>query len=230
MDNETRTREEFGAGILERAMAVALAKEPPSSVQRIPDTRAVQRAAPPYIPKAYQAASMTQWDVNRGGPENVGSRTQAGRIAKSWCEGAAENGRGMLAIVGPPGNGKSFLLYAAVRLLFDLRPDFKIFSRPWYRLADDLRYGGRAPWSDHKLESPELRGLLYSARAVAIDEVRPTAGTAFDDTELAKLACHAWDECLPMIITSNVSPLSDVLGGPAADRFVVITLTGPSLR
>lgn len=214
--------------IMQRMQALAeTAPEPPTYAQ--PPLKIV-RAVAPRVPRAYPDATLGNWDVNRGGAEHKRGRQDALRAVQGWCKSASERGRGMLALIGPPGTGKSFLLYAAVRELYDIRDDFKIFARPWYRLADDLRYGGPAPWSDHKLESPELRAKLYGADAVAIDEVRPTAGTAFDDTELAKLACHAWDECLPLIITSNVSPLSDVLGGPAADRFVAVTLMGPSLR
>ena len=63
-----------------------------------------------------------------------------------------------------------------------------------------------------------------------IDEVRPTAGTDFDDTELAKIVCRAWDNGRALLITTNVSPLAAVLGPAVASRFTQITITGPDHR
>jgi chloramphenicol O-acetyltransferase len=80
------------------------------------------------------------------------------------------------------------------------------------------------------MEAYEVRALLWKQKVVLIDEVRPTASTAFDDTELAKWMCHAYDAKYAVFITTNVNPLADVLGPPAASRFTQIVIDGPDRR
>jgi hypothetical protein len=216
------------AGAVERGeltRATALADLPAPSVPAI--------AAPyqrPYVPREYRAVLFEQFDPNIAGPKHADDLAVALRAVKRWAKAAKEGRRAMLALVGSQGNGKSTLLYGAVNAL--AAEHVRVFSRPWYRLADELRYGGPAPWDPDgpTLEPHDLRRRMYAAPVVAIDEVRATAGTAFDDTELAKFACHAWDEGLAVLLTTNISPLSEVMGAAAADRFTVITITAPSRR
>lgn len=135
----------------------------------------------------------------------------------------------MLALIGETGSGKSHLLYSVANALAEAGRQF--YARPWYRLADELRYGGRSAFnSSYELEAPGVRQQLWGARIALIDEVRPTASTAFDDTELAKFACHAYDAMLSVIVTSNVNPLADVMGPAAASRFTQVVIQGPDYR
>lgn len=185
---------------------------------------------PPYVPREYRAAVFDTFNPDIAGPQHAAELTLALRAVKKWTTAAKLGRRAMLALVGSQGNGKSTLLYAAVNLL--AMNHVRVFSRPWYRLADELRYGGPSPWmvDGPVLEAHDLRRTMYRAPVVVIDEVRATAGTSFDDTELAKFACHAWDEGLAVLITTNINPLAAVMGDAAADRFTVITLTAPSRR
>jgi hypothetical protein len=75
-----------------------------------------------------------------------------------------------------------------------------------------------------------VRDQLWAQPIVVLDEVRATASTAFDDTELAKFACHAYDADIPTLITTNVSPLDQVMGPPAASRFTQVIIEGPDWR
>lgn len=184
----------------------------------------------PYVPREYRGVSLDSFDVALAGAEFTDQLQLAHRAVRRWVSAAKAGRRAMLALVGSQGNGKSHLLYSAVNLLSSNQ--VRVFSRPWYRLADELRYGGPAPWDPDGalLEPHDLRRRMYGAPVVAIDEVRATAGTAFDDTELAKFACHAWDEGLAVLLTTNIAPLAAVMGDAAADRFTVVTLTAPSRR
>lgn len=184
----------------------------------------------PYVPREYRSASLDRFDSTIAGKEFERELGFAHRAVVKWAHAAASGRRAMLALVGSQGNGKSTLLYGAVNRL--AAGKVRVFSRPWYRLADELRYGGPLPWApDGKVYEPhDIRRAMYRSPVVVIDEVRATAGTVFDDTELAKFACHAWDEGIAVLITTNVNPLASVMGEPAADRFTIVTLTAPSRR
>jgi chromosomal replication initiation ATPase DnaA len=150
------------------------------------------------------------------------------RAVKRWVELVAQGEPPMLALVGPQGTGKSHLLYGAAWALHAVGRRCSCF--PWYRLADELRYGGASPYNGAPLEAHEFRSMLWGSKAILLDEVRPTAGTSFDDTELAKLACHCYDSHLPVLLTTNVSPLADVLGPAATSRYSQVVLTGRDRR
>lgn len=129
----------------------------------------------------------------------------------------------MLALIGRQGTGKSHLLYAAAGALqaaMDRRP----YVRPWYQLGDQLRWGAGTQ------EAHEVRQTLWDMPVVLLDEVRPTSGTNFDDTELAKFACHAYDNRVAVLLTTNWNPLEEVMGGPAASRFLEVVIDGPNHR
>jgi DNA replication protein DnaC len=168
------------------------------------------------------------------GFDDYAPRTRSQRVALEAAREFVERTRGgdstMLALLGPTGTGKSHLLYAALQAVVDLG---NVYTRSWNRLADDLRYGGQAAYAPKNaplLEAPDVRRQLYGAQRVFIDEVRPTANTAFDDTELAKFACHAYDAALAVFITTNVSPLENVMGPAAASRFTQVVMEGSDHR
>lgn len=161
------------------------------------------------------------------------SQQRALDYARHWLGRVRAGKRCMLALIGIQGTGKSHLLYACANALLD--DGIIPYARPWYLLADELRYGGRHPITDTPIDAAEVRQtFLYprfaNRRTWFIDEVRPTAATAFDDTELTKFACRAYDAHHQVLITSNINPLSDVLGAPAASRFAPTVIHGPDAR
>lgn len=175
------------------------------------------------VPTRFRSASFDSYDPQ--------TRSQSGALnsVREWV-GMATAGEGpMLALIGNQGAGKSHLLYAALNaMLADRR---SCYARPWYKLADELRYGGYSPFApDKTLDAPEVRALLWRHRIVLLDEVRATASTAFDDTELAKYACHAYDSEIAVLLTTNVHPLAAVMGPPAASRFTQLVIEGPDWR
>jgi hypothetical protein len=164
-------------------------------------------------------------------PQTSG-QSAAQMATATWLQHARAGEPAMLALVGPQGTGKSHLLYAAANALLDA--DVGLYARPWYILADELRYGGHHPISNWPIEADEVRRMLlrpsWKSRVWLLDEVRATSGTAFDDMELTKLACFAYDQCHPMMITTNVNPLADVMGAPAASRFRQVVIDGADAR
>lgn len=136
----------------------------------------------------------------------------------------------MLALVGAQGTGKSHLLYSAAHELIEHRKP--CWVRQWYTFVDELRYGRTiATEAGSRTKEPyEVRADWWEAPVVLLDEVRATSGTNFDDTELARYACHAYDQQRAVLITTNVHPLEDVLGPAAASRFTVIVVDGPDAR
>jgi energy-coupling factor transporter ATP-binding protein EcfA2 len=149
----------------------------------------------------------------------------------------------MLALVGKQGAGKSHLLYSAARHLIErvdgmdpkdrMRAGAKYpFVAPWYSLSDDLRYGRseQTEAGSRQRDPAEIRANWWGRKVVLLDEVRATSGTAFDDTELAKFACHAYDQRIAVLITTNVNPLADVMGPAAASRFRQVVVDGPDAR
>jgi DNA replication protein DnaC len=180
---------------------------------------------PPYVAARFADASFTTYRPDSGSP----SQLAAVKATKHFCRMVHEGEAPMLALIGSTGTGKSHLLYSAAKALY--AAEHRVFTRPWYLLADHLRWGGPSLFNPQlQLESQELRVALMLEPIVMIDEVRPTAGTAFDDTELAKIVCHAYDNGRAMLITTNVSPLANVLGPAVASRFTQVTITGPDHR
>lgn len=180
---------------------------------------------PPYVAARFADSSLTTYQPHTGTP----SQHAALNATKQFCRMVHEGQAPMLALIGSTGTGKSHLLYSAAKALY--AAEHRVFTRPWYLLADHLRWGGPSLFNAQlQLEPQELRVALMQEPIVMVDEVRPTAGTAFDDTELAKLVCHAWDNGRAMLITTNVSPLSQVLGPAVASRFTQVTITGPDHR
>lgn len=236
----TKTRESYarraleqqrpiGPGAVQRA-AEALAAA--GRVRRVPADEVVAEIAPQMragvVPARFDAATFDSF-----APRSPGQRT-ALAAAQQWVEAVGHGDGSMLALIGPTGVGKSHLLYAAANQL--LSSGARVYARGWYRLADELRYGGESPLAFNRegrpwaLEAWEVRALLWSQKIILLDEVRPTASTAFDDTELAKFACHAYDAKLSVLLTTNVYPLSDVMGPPAASRFTQVIVDGEDRR
>jgi DNA replication protein DnaC len=179
------------------------------------------------IPAPYVADKFLTADFETYTPKTP-SQLSALAATKDFCRQVSAGKAPMLALIGSTGTGKSHLLYSAAKVLHTTGN--RVFTRPWYLLADHLRYGGPSPFGSRRMESHELRDAIMAEPIFMIDEVRPTAGTDFDDTELAKIVCRAWDNHRSMLITTNVSPLAAVLGPAVASRFTQITITGPDHR
>lgn len=135
----------------------------------------------------------------------------------------------MLALIGKTGTGKSHLLYAVARDLFEVGRG--IYVRPWYVLVNQLRWGVpiATEAGGRTREPAEVRMDWWSAPTVMLDEVRRTSTTDFDADELAKFSCHAYDQCMNVLITTN-TPLEELMGAAAASRYAQVEIDGPDGR
>jgi hypothetical protein len=186
----------------------------------------------PFIPARFAHATLDDFSKTLSAHQHDEAATSQ-RVAYTavleWRKRAYRGEPAMLALIGPTGIGKSHLLYAAVRSL--VTANRRVYTQPWYNLADSIRYGGRSAWdASRTLDANEMRSEVKGEKIICLDDVRPTAGTAFDDTELGKIILDAWDRQAAMLITTNVSPLTDVLSPPLASRFTQVTMVGRDRR
>lgn len=203
------------------------AKYPQPEPDPIPAIDRIRALRDTLVPTRFHGATFVTYQAK------TPSQQSALRAVQSWVGYAQKGQPAMLALIGKQGTGKSHLLYAAVNFLLNTGLDGSaLYVRPWYRLADELRYGdGASAEKDYAIASAaQVRARLWEKRVAFLDEVRATASTSFDDTELAKYACHAYDRSLAVMITTNVHPLSDVMGPAAASRFTQIVVDGPDAR
>lgn len=182
-----------------------------------------------YIPPRFRSVSLASF------VPITAAQSEARAAVEAWLENLQSGA--MLALIGKQGTGKSHLFYSAARLLLERwESNGKAGSIPlitsWYRFADELRYGRVVKYegSSRQMEANEVRDDMWGRRIVMIDEVRPTSGTQFDDTELARFACHAYDNRIAVLITTNWNPLSGVMGEAAASRFAPVVIDGPDAR
>lgn len=171
------------------------------------------------IPKRFWSVRLSTFE------RRTQSQGLAADAVEQWLERRADGP--MLALVGETKTGKSHLLYSAAHVLYSV-PRTSIYTRPWYALVDQLRYGEvvQTEVGGRVKEPAEVRADWWQAPVVLLDEVRPTSGTDFDALELAKFACHAYDQCRAVLITTN-TPLVELLGAPAARRFTQVVMVGP---
>lgn len=207
--------------ILRLIEATAAGNLPPPPAPPTLDVPAAPEPAP-IVPERFRDVRLDTYVAE------TDAERQALRTVRRWVDLVAGGTGPMLALIGPQGTGKSHLLYGAAWALHARQ--VRVACRSWYRLADELRYGGCNPYNGAPLEAHQVRENLWASPVLLLDEVRPTAGTAFDDTELAKLACHTYDQQVPVLLTTNISPLAAVLGPAAASRFTQIVLTGRDRR
>lgn len=162
------------------------------------------------------------------------SQRSALSAVRGWIDAVRKGEGPMLALIGVQGTGKSHLLYAALHeLCRDLpRGTPMPYAAPWYRLVDELRWG-RAVQTEagsRELSAAQVRADLWSRPVVMLDEVRRTSSTEFDDTELVKFACHAYDSRRAVLVTTNWNPLEGVMGPAAASRFRQVVINAPDYR
>lgn len=157
--------------------------------------------------------------------------------ARRWVDAALAGRAPMLVLIGPPGVGKSHLLYAAIRavnMAGRVAP-----AHCWLDLADTLRESKRSvdggtpqDIRDATYEAIREVKALRTARFLALDEIRPSSGTDFDPQELSRLMIKTYDTRCAVIATTQQrgDDLAALIGVAGADRLTTVEMTGESYR
>jgi hypothetical protein len=182
------------------------------------------------IPRRFMRPDGVPKGFDEYRPRNP-SQVGALAAAQKWVAGAAAGEPALTALIGPTGVGKSHLLYAAAWALFEATGRPPLCVR-WYGFADELRFGrgGRDERGNPLMPAYEVRREWHAAPVCMIDEARPTSGTELDATELAKYALLAYDDCVPVLLTTNMADLESLMGEAPANRFRRIIIAGDSER
>lgn len=176
--------------------------------------RPERRLPPPAVPERYRDARWSTWEPKCDAIET------ARKAVELWVRAVAEGKHVMLALVGPKGTGKSHMLACAAHQLYEehgIRAGF--FE--WFVVADQLRDIETAA---------KVRERLREARPLILDECRPTSNTDFDAIELAKLTMYAYSHLQSVLLATNWASLEELMGEPAADRYTIVPVIGPSAR
>ncbi|HWL41042.1 MAG TPA: hypothetical protein VNO75_12475, partial [Gemmatimonadaceae bacterium] len=108
------------------------------------------RIPAPYIAAKFVDAGFETYRPDPAAP----SQRSALATAREFCRRVQAGEGALLALIGSTGTGKSHLLYSAAKSLHEAGR--RVFTRPWYLLADHLRYGGPGLFSSNPLEPQEL--------------------------------------------------------------------------
>lgn len=178
-----------------------------------------------YIPPRFREATL----------ENYQPQTRSQEVAHSaverWVAAVLAGNSPMLVLIGSTGVGKSHLLYGATRLLNER--DVNAGAWAWYDLANTLR-DAKSPAGDPEVKANAVyeRQRLQRVRSMALDEIRPTAGTDFDPQELSQLLIRAYDHNQAVIATTQWAgdELQQLISVAGEGRFTQLTLDGPNYR
>lgn len=197
---------------------VATGQDNPAMARARADVDAEKRRAlmpaAPRVPKHFKAARFATWQPK--GPSIEAARG----VVQEWVRNVVGGRPSMVALVGPEGTSKSHLLACAAWDLYEahaIRAEFV----EWFVIADELRDLATAR---------EARAALRKPDVLIVDECRPTSGTDFDAMELVKLSMWAYSHDQSVLLATNFASLKELMGGPAADRWGVVTVQGPSAR
>lgn len=221
---KVRANEQNLSGLIDRFMARAA--QMPTRPRLVQDD--LPRAATPsaidvrlgwYIPPRHRHDTLENFRPV------TDSQHDALRAVRDWIESVLAGDGGALALVGGVGTGKSHLLYAAIREINLRGRHGAAFG--WYDLAEVRR---DAKFGDDQARKQWAR--LLGAFAFGLDEIRPTAATEFDTTELSQLMTRAYRECQGVIVTSNHAgdSLTEIVGRAAISRLTRVTIIGPDMR
>lgn len=176
-----------------------------------------------YIPARHQHDTL----------DNFRPVTQSQRDAlqatRDWVESVKQGQGGALALVGSVGTGKSHLLYAAAREVNEA--GIHAAAAGWWDLADLFKRAKFAGSEDYD-GAVAQRNRFIGAKAICIDEIRPTSGTEYDVTELSQLMTRAYREMQGVLVTSNAADekLARIIGMAATSRLTQLVIEGPDMR
>jgi DNA replication protein DnaC len=145
------------------------------------------------IPEIYASAELVPPGVFESEDRRNYERAAAIILA------AAESGRGMLAILGPPGLGKSYLAAAAVRLACNLG------KSGMYRKTLDFFIDLRGGYGGKNNERAVLDSYIRP-KVLAFDETAERGESDWENRMLGYVLDRRYEEARLTILTSNDKP------------------------
>ena len=157
-----------------------------------------------------------------------------------WADRAAEDIRsaGFLVLTGAIGNGKTHQAYGALRRIAEAGPKrFEMIATT----APDL-YGLLRPGGSEKSSESELRKLCR-VPLLLLDDLGTEKISEFTEETTYRILNERYNECLPMIITTNlvirtdqpdstdlVSRLGERLASRLSQTATAVQFDGPDVR
>lgn len=156
----------------------------------------------------------------------------------AWADTAAADWRkaGFLLLTGPFGTGKTHQAYGALRRIAESGPDrFEMIAITAPDMYGLLRPGGSDRGAEHELKR------LCSVPLLLLDDLGTEKISEWTEEATYRLLNERYNECRPLIVTSNLPTQSDVgedlgdkLGGRIVSRLsqmtTIVVLDGPDRR
>lgn len=179
---------------------------------------------------AYHRARRAEWALSRwqtATPYRYQQAAATHPAVAEWADRAITDPRtaGFLLMTGPFGTGKTHQGYGALRRIAEAGPDrYEVIATTAPDMYALLRPGG----SERGAEA-ELRGLTR-VPLLLIDDLGTEKISEFTEEATYRLLNERYNECRPLIITSNLPvnavngpDLTDKLGGRIVSRLSQMT-------
>ena len=152
------------------------------------------------VPKRYRNVSWDLW----------ASDDHAAKVARAWAEDPQKQ---FLLFTGPEGTGKTTLATAVFREYIELHSAAGLWVT-WPDLTRHLKATFGSP------EYSQKEHELFSVELLLVDNL-PDVATDWQREILFALVNHRYNELLPMILTTNLSPgaVAGVWGSQVMSRF-----------
>ncbi|MFJ2067063.1 ATP-binding protein [Streptomyces albidoflavus] len=162
---------------------------------------------------AYHRARRAEWALARwqtATPYRYQQATATHPQITAWADRAIDDPKkaGFLLMTGPFGTGKTHQAYGALRRIADAGPDrYEVIATTAPDMYALLRPGGSDRGAEYELKR------LMQVPLLLIDDLGTEKISEFTEEATYRLLNERYNECRPLIITSNLPP-SDPTGGP----------------
>jgi DNA replication protein DnaC len=193
---------------------------------------------PEYHHRQRAEAALSRWQT--AVPYRYRDATADHPEVVRWAGRAAKDVRsaGFLVLTGAIGNGKTHEAYGALRRIADSGPRrFEMIATTAPDLYGTLRPGGSEKGSEFELKR------LCRIQLLLLDDLGTEKLSEFTEEATYRLLNERYNECLPLIITTNlpvraadasapdlVGRLGERLASRLSQTATLATFTGPDLR
>lgn len=194
---------------------------------------------PEYHRRQRATFALTRWTT--AAPYRYRQATAHHPEILAWADHAADDYRaaGFLVLTGPIGTGKTHQAYGALRRIAETGPKrFEMIATTAPDMYGRLRPGGSEKGTEHELKK------LCRVPLLLLDDLGTEKLSEWTEEATTRLVNERYNECLPLIITTNfpvraatggasadlVTRLGDRLASRLAQTSTVVQLDGPDLR